>query len=85
MDVEKNLTSTIDLEKNFTNTVDREKNETISFGRSETQKITRSNTPLIKAMLFWSRYESKRVTGKGRYAWTSCRIQEAGKTTDALA
>ena len=30
-------------------------------------------------------HESKRVTGMGHYAWTSCRIQEAGKTMDALA
>jgi hypothetical protein len=73
------------VEKNFTSTVEREKNEPISFGRSETQKITRSNNPLIKVMLFWSRYESKRVTGTGHYACTSCRIWEAGKTTDVLA
>jgi len=36
-------------------------------------------------MLFWSRHESKKVTGMGHYAWTGCRIQEAGKATDALA
>jgi hypothetical protein len=50
----------IDTEKNFTSTVDRAKNEPISFGRSETQKITRSNNPPIKATLFWSHFESKR-------------------------
>jgi hypothetical protein len=49
-----------------------------------TQKITRGNNPPIKATLFWSRYESKRVTGTGHYACTSSLIQEAGKTTDAL-
>jgi hypothetical protein len=74
-----------DVEKNFMSRVDREKNEPISFGRTETQKITRSNNTLIKATLFWSHYESKRVTEAGHYAWTSCSIQEAGKTTDALA
>jgi hypothetical protein len=56
----------------------------IKFG-SETQKITRSNNPPIKATLFWSHYESKSVTGTEHYDWTSYRIQEAGKTTDELA
>jgi hypothetical protein len=45
----------------------------------------RSNNPLIKVRLFWSLHESKRVAGAGHYAWTICRIHEAGKTTDALA
>jgi hypothetical protein len=75
----------MDVEKNFMSTVDREKNEPISFGGSGAQKITRSNNPPIKATIFWSRYESKGVTGTEHYAWTSCRLQEAGKTTDALA
>jgi hypothetical protein len=75
----------MDVEKNFTSTVDREKNEPISFGGSETQKITRIKNPPIKAKLFWASYDSKRITGTGHYAWTSCRIQEAGKTTDELA
>jgi hypothetical protein len=74
----------MEVEKNFTSSVDREENELFSFGGSETQKITRSNNPLIKALLR-SHHESKRVTGMGHYDWTSCRIQEAGKTTDALA
>jgi hypothetical protein len=65
--------------------VDREENEFFSFGGSETQKITRSSNPPIKTTIFWPRYESGRVTGAGHYAWTSRRIQEAGKTTDAMA
>jgi len=65
--------------------LDREENKPFSIGRSETHKITRSNNPPTKATLFWPRHESKTVTGTGHYAWTSCRIQEAGKTTDALA
>ena len=75
----------MDVEKNFMSTVDREKNELVSFGRSEAQKIARSNNRLIKATLFWSRYESKRISGKGHYAWTSCRTQEKRKAKDALA
>jgi hypothetical protein len=75
----------MDVEKNFKSSVNREENELLSSGGSETQTITRSNNPPIKAKLFWSRYESKRVTGTGQYAWTSYRIQEAGKTMDALA
>jgi hypothetical protein len=75
----------MDMEKNFTSSVDREENELLSLGGSETQKITRSNNPPIEATLLRSRHESKGVTGTGHYAWTSCRIQEAGKTTDALA
>jgi hypothetical protein len=75
----------MDVEKNFKSTVDREKNKPMSFGRSETQKITRSNNPPIKAMLFWSHYESKRVTGTEHYAWTSYRIQKARKTTGLTA
>ena len=55
--------------------MDREENEFFSFGGSETQKITRSNNPPIKAMLFWPRYEGRRVTGAGHYAWTSHRKQ----------
>ena len=75
----------MDLEKNSTSFVDREENEFFSFGESETQKITRSNNPPIKVTLFWPRYESGRITGGGHYARTSRRIQEAGKTTDAMA
>jgi hypothetical protein len=74
----------MDVEKNCTSTLDREK-ELFSFGRRETQKITISNNPPIKATLFWSRHDSKRVTRTGHYAWTGCRIQEAGKATNALA
>jgi len=48
--------------------------EFFSFGGSETQKITGSNNPLIKATLFCSCHGSKRVTGTGHYAWTGCRI-----------
>jgi hypothetical protein len=73
----------MNVEKNFTSSMDRE-NKLISFVGSETQKISRSNNPPIKATLFWSHYESKRVTGTGHYAWTICRIQEAGKTTDVF-
>jgi hypothetical protein len=74
----------MNMEKNFMSTMDREENELISFGGSETQKITRSNNPPIKATLLWSHYESKGVTGIGHYAWTICKIQEAGKSMDAL-
>ena len=73
------------MEKDFTSFLDREENEPFTFGRSEPQKITRSDNPAIEVTLFWSRYESKKVTGTGHYAWTSGRTQEAGKTTDALA
>jgi len=75
----------MDVEKKSTSSVDREENKFFSSGGSETQKITRSNNPTIKAMLFWPRYEGGRVTGTGHYAWTSRRIQEAGKTTDVMA
>jgi hypothetical protein len=75
----------MDVEMNFTSPVNREENELFSFGESETQNITTSNNPPIKVTLFWSRNESKRIIGTEHYAWTSCRIQEAGKTTDALA
>ena len=74
----------MDVEKNSTSSVDREENKFFSFGGSEIQKITRSSNPLIKATLFWPRYESGRVTGVGHYACTSRRTQEAGKTTDAM-
>ena len=47
--------------------------------------ITRSNNRPIKVTLFWPRYESERVTGAGHYAWTSRRIEEAGKTTNTMA
>jgi len=73
------------VEKNSTSSVDREENEFFSFGGSGTQKITRSKNPLIKATIFWPRYESRRVTEEGHYAWTSRRIQEAGKTMDTMA
>jgi hypothetical protein len=46
-----------------------------SFGESETQKITRSNNPPIKATIFWPHYESRSVTRAGHYAWTSHRRQ----------
>jgi hypothetical protein len=75
----------MDVEKNFMSSVDREENKIISFGGNETHKITRSNNPPIKGTLFWSRYDNKRVTGTGHYAWRSCRLQEAWKTTDVLA
>jgi hypothetical protein len=39
---------------------------------------------MIKVTLFWPCYESERVTGAGHYAWTSRRIQEAGKTTNMI-
>jgi hypothetical protein len=47
--------------------------------------ITRSDNPPIKVTILWPRYESERVTGARHYAGTSCRIQEAWKTTNALA
>jgi hypothetical protein len=75
----------MDVAKNFTSSVDREDNELFSFGGSETQKITRSNNTPIKVTLLRARHESKRVTGMGHYAGTSSRIQEVGKTMDALA
>jgi hypothetical protein len=61
----------MDVEKNFTSALDREENKLISFGRRETQKITWSDKPPIKVTLFWSRHESKKVTGTGHYAWKS--------------
>ena len=73
------------MEKNSTSSVDREENERLSFVGSATQKTTRSNNPPIKFTLFLPLYESERVIGKGHYAWASCRTQEAGITTDALA
>jgi hypothetical protein len=73
------------VEKNFTSSVDREENEPFSSGGSETQEIPISNIPPTKVTLFWPRYESERVTGAGHYAWTSRRIQEAGKTTNVVA
>jgi len=75
----------MDVEKNFRNSLDREEKEFFSFGGSDTQRITRSNNSPIKVTLFWSCHESKWVTGKGHYAWIGCRIQEAGKSKDALA
>jgi len=75
----------MDVEKNFTSSLDREENKPFSFGRCETQKITWRDNPPIKVTLFWSRHESKKVTGTGHYAWTSWRTQEAGKTRDAMA
>jgi hypothetical protein len=71
--------------ENSTSSVDRDENERFSFGGSATQKTTISNNPSIKVTLFWPRYESERVIGTGHYAWASCRTQEAGKTTNALA
>jgi hypothetical protein len=73
------------VEKNVMSTMDREKNEPISFGRSETQKITRSYDHPIKATLFRSHNESKRVTGVEHYAWTSRRTQETRETTVVMA
>lgn len=61
--------------ENFTSSLDREANERFSIGRSETQKIAKSDNPPTKVVLFWSRHDSKRVTGTGYYAWTSCRMQ----------
>jgi hypothetical protein len=75
----------MDVEKNLTSTVDREKNKPVSFGRSEAQKITRRYNHPIKATLFWSHNERKRVTGTRHYAWTSHRIQETKETTVAMA
>ena len=75
----------MDVQKNSTSSVDREENERLSFGGSATQKTTKSNNPPIKVMHFWPCYESERVFGMGHYTWASCRTQEAGKTTDALA
>jgi hypothetical protein len=48
----------MDIVKNFTSSVDREENELFSLGGSETQKMTRSNNPPIKATLLRSRHES---------------------------
>jgi hypothetical protein len=75
----------MDVKKDFTSSLDREENEPFSFGRRETQKITWSDNSLIKVMLFWSCHESKKVTGTGHYAWTSCRTKEPGKTMDVMA
>ena len=66
----------MDAEKNFTSSLDRADNKPFSLGRLETHKITWSDNPPIKVTLFWSRHESKKVTGTGHYAWTSWRTQE---------
>jgi len=42
----------LDVEKNITSSVDKEENELFSFGGSETKKFTRSNNPPIKVTLF---------------------------------
>jgi hypothetical protein len=75
----------MDMEKNLTVTVDREKNESISFGISEAHKITRSDYHLMNLMLFRSCNESKRVTGTGHYAWTNRRTQETRETAVVMA
>jgi hypothetical protein len=36
-------------------------------------------------MIFWPHFERGRVIGAGHYAWMSRRIQEAGKTMEAMA
>jgi len=71
--------------KDFKSLLYREENDPFVFGRGDTHKIPRRDNPSIKVTLFWSCYESKKVTRTGHYAWTSGRTQEAGKTTDALA
>jgi hypothetical protein len=75
----------MDVEKNLTSTMDREKNKSVSFGRSEARKITRSYNDPIKATLFRSCNESEMVTGTGHYAWTSRRTQEARETMVVMA
>jgi hypothetical protein len=42
----------MDVEKNITSSVDKEENELFSFGGSETKKITTSNNPPINVTLF---------------------------------
>jgi hypothetical protein len=69
----------MDMEKNLTGTVDSEKNESITSGRNKAKKIRRSNNHPIKVTLFRSRNESKMVTGAEYYAWTNRRPQETGK------
>jgi hypothetical protein len=44
----------MDVEKISTSSVDKEEKEFFSFGGSETQKITRSSNPPIKATIFWN-------------------------------
>jgi hypothetical protein len=39
----------------------------------------------LKLRYFGHVMRAKKVTGTGHYAWTSCRTQAAGKTTDAMA
>jgi len=39
------------------------------FWRKCNTQTTRSNNPAIKVTLFWPRYESETVIGKGHYAW----------------
>ena len=39
----------------------------------------------LHTTLFWPRYGSDRITEAGHFAWTIRRMQEAGKTTDAMA
>jgi hypothetical protein len=55
----------MDMEKNLTGTVDSEKNEIITSGRNKAKKIRRSNNHPIKVTLFRLRNESKIVTGAG--------------------
>ena len=75
----------MNAEKNSTSSVDREENERLVLEKVQPKKITRNSNPPIKVTPFWPRYESEMVIGTGHYAWASCRTQEAGKTTNALA
>jgi hypothetical protein len=59
----------MEMEKNFTSSMD--------FSVLEEVKPKRSLEATILCLKL--HYESKTVTGTGHYAWTSCRIQEAGK------
>jgi len=72
------------VEKNFTSSSDREENLSV-LDEVKPKRSLGATILRVRLTLFWSRHESKRVTGTAYYSWTSCRIQEAGKTTDALA
>jgi len=59
----------MDVEKNSTSSVDRQENELFSFGGSATQKITRSNNPPIRVMLFWQCLEILKEIVQDRKKW----------------
>ena len=89
----------MDVKKNSTSSVDREEKEFFSFGGSETQKITRSNNPPIKASYFGHVMRAEgslerdimlgqvagyRKQGKPRMPWLDSIKEATGLWLDAL-